>query len=63
MDHKIIYLVHILFVAPLLMYSGYIGRQLAIDNKNNKMVFEFLAVVGLVVLLYHAYKLYAILSL
>ena len=25
LSHKMIYLVHVLFVAPLLMYSGYVG--------------------------------------
>ena len=26
---KLIYLIHVLYVAPLLLYSGYIGRNLA----------------------------------
>jgi len=63
MDHKIIYLVHILFVAPLLMYCGYVGRNLSDNNKTYKSLFEFLFVVGLVVALYHSYKLYRIISL
>jgi hypothetical protein len=63
MDHKLIYLVHILFVAPLLMYSGYVGRNLSDSNKAHKSLFEFLFVVGLVVALYHSYKLFRIISL
>ena len=63
MDHKLIYLVHILFVGPLLMYSGYVGRSLSDNNKAHKALFEFLFVVGLVAALYHSYKLYGIISL
>ena len=55
--HKLIYIIHILFAAPLLMYSGYIGRSLSQNDRMNKSVFEFLFVVGLVVALYHGYKL------
>ena len=63
MDHKIIYLVHILFVAPLLMYCGYVGRNLSSTEKTHKSLFEFLFIIGLVVALYHSYKLYRIISL
>ena len=59
MDHKFIYIIHLLFVAPLLIYSGYVGRNLTnINNNKNKIVFEFLMAVGIIVLLYHAYKLF-----
>ena len=59
MDHKFIYIIHLLFVGPLLLYSGYVGRNLT-NNSNNKhtILFEFLMAVGLIVLLYHAYKLF-----
>lgn len=57
--HKLIFIVHLLFVCPLLMICGYKGRQLAIDDKLSKSLFEFLIAVGLVVGLYHGYKLIA----
>ena len=41
------------------MICGYKGRQLAIDDKLSKSLFEFLIAVGLVVGLYHGYKLIA----
>ena len=50
--HKIIYLVHIIFVAPLLIYVGYY------KNKVHPKVFELLLVLGLTVLVYHAYLFY-----
>jgi hypothetical protein len=58
MDHSFIYLIHILFVAPLLMYSGYVGNILGAKCKDNtyEVVFQLLFVVGLVVLLYHGHK-------
>ena len=61
--HNIIYLVHLFFVCPLLMYSGYIGRKLSINSNNMdfKKIFEFLMIVGGVVGIYHGYKLSIIL--
>ena len=29
MDHSFIYLIHIFFAGPLLMYGGYIGKSLS----------------------------------
>jgi hypothetical protein len=55
--HKLIYIIHILFVSPLLILSGYKGRQLAKNDKLSKNLFEFLIAVGLFVGLYHVYKL------
>ena len=59
MDHKLIYLIHILFVAPLLIYSAHVGRELStqcnrLDNMN---IFNFLGISGIVVLLYHVYMM------
>ena len=59
--HKLIYIIHVLFVAPLLMYSGYVGRGLS-NTLVNRTLFEFLFVVGLVVALYHGYKLFKLYS-
>ncbi len=55
--HQMIYLVHVVFVCPLLMYSGYLGRQLTMNEPNKQKVFELLLIIGLVVGLYHGYKL------
>ena len=50
--HQIIYIIHILLVAPLFIYVG-VKRE-----KVDKRLFELLVVIGIVVLLYHGYKLY-----
>ena len=52
-----VYLIHIFFVAPLLIYSGYIGNDLSekCNNKEYVMMFKLLLIVGLVVLLYHGH--------
>ena len=55
--HKLIYIIHVLFVCPLLMVSGFKGRQLAKNDNLSKRLFEFLISVGIVVGLYHGYKL------
>jgi len=49
----------ILFVAPLLIYAAHVGRELSNEcNKpGNLLVFNFLGIVGIVVLLYHIYKI------
>jgi hypothetical protein len=53
-----VYLIHILFVAPLLMYSGYCGKELSLKCKDDSysVIFTLLLIVGIVVLLYHGYK-------
>jgi hypothetical protein len=58
MNYSFIYLIHILFVGPLLMYSGYIGNELGEKCKktDHNIMFQLLAVIGLVVVLYHGYK-------
>ena len=50
--HQIVYLIHILFVAPLLIYVG-VKRE-----KVDKRLFELLIVIGAIVLLHHGYRLY-----
>ena len=55
MDKKLVYIIHILFVAPLLIYSGYIGKNEC--NTENQGVFVMLLMVGITVLLYHGYLL------
>lgn len=49
MDHSLIYLVHILFVGPLLAYIGYRGV------KTDQIIFNLLFALGIGVSLYHAY--------
>ena len=50
--HQIVYLIHIFFVAPLFIYVG------LKKDKVDKRLFEFLVVLGVVVLLHHGYRLY-----
>jgi len=58
MDHSFIYIIHILFAGPLLVYGGYAGKMLSEKYEDNKYlnVFLMLMFVGVVVVLYHAYK-------
>ena len=58
-----IYLVHVLFVAPLLMYSGYIGyNNCSKENSGDQNVF-FFKVYSLTVFLYHLFYFTKCLSL
>ena len=59
MDHSFIYFVHILFGGPLLLYGGYVGKLLSEKHKDETYlnVFMMLMVVGLIVMVYHTYKL------
>lgn len=59
MDHSFIYLIHILFAGPLLIYGGYAGKLLSEQSKDDQYlnVFMMLMFVGLVVVLYHGHKL------
>jgi hypothetical protein len=50
MDHSLINLLHVLLVAPLLIAVGYNGK------KSSDMLFNLTLVLGVVVLLYHAYN-------
>ncbi len=65
MIKKIIHLIHILFVAPLLIYSGFIGRKIEQGqvteedtvSRPNRKFFNLLIVTGVVFLVYYVYKL------
>tara|TARA_B100000575_G_C23063962_1_gene612577 strand:+ start:109 stop:312 length:204 start_codon:yes stop_codon:yes gene_type:complete len=59
MDYSFIYLLHILFGDPLLIYGGYVGKELSekCNDEKHMNVFMSLIIVGVVVVLYHGYKL------
>ena len=50
--HEYIYLIHIIFVAPLLIYVGYM------KTKTHTNLFDIMLILGVVVFLYHLHKLY-----
>lgn len=50
--HELIYLVHVLFVGPLLVYVGYYKGK--VDSK----ILDGVAVLGAIVIVYHGYKLF-----
>ena len=59
MDHTYIYLSHILFFGPLLIYSGYIGDKISIkENEKYKHLFYLLISIGAIAILYHSFLLY-----
>ena len=59
MDHSYIYILHILFAGPLLIYSGYIGDKISInENEKYKKLFYLLIAIGAVVVLYHSFLFY-----
>ena len=49
MNRSIINLIHLLFVAPMLIYLG------LMKERTDKMIFNFVLIVGIIVLLYHGY--------
>jgi len=51
-DYSWVYWLHIFFVGPLFIYIG-LTKQSVPD-----VVFNFLVVLGVVVIMYHSYKLY-----
>lgn len=51
-DFSWVYWLHILFVGPLFIYVGYYKQQVP------ETVFNFLLGLGVVVIVYHSYKLY-----
>jgi hypothetical protein len=51
-DYSWVYWLHIFFVGPLFIYVG-LTKQNVSDA-----VFNFLVVLGVVVVIYHSYKLY-----
>ena len=58
MDYSIIYLMHVLFRGPLLIYGGYAGKILSEKHKDDQYmnVFMMLMFVGALLVLYHGYK-------
>ncbi len=58
LDYSFIYIIHILFAGPLLIYAGYVGRELSKKCKDmsNKLLFNTLTGVGLFAILYHGHK-------
>ena len=51
-DYSWVYWLHIFFVGPLFIYVG-LTKQSVPD-----VVFNFLVILGVVVIMYHSYKLY-----
>ena len=58
MDYSFIYLIHILFAGPLLIYGGYVGKNLSekCEEEKHISVFISLIAVGILVILYHLHK-------
>jgi membrane protein DedA with SNARE-associated domain len=57
-DRTYIYLIHILIVAPLFIYTGYLGDKLATgQNKEYKKFFWLLIAIAVVIILYHSFLL------
>lgn len=52
-----IYLFHTLFVAPLLFYIGYMNNFGS--SKPNKMIYNLLILLAIVVFSYHSYRAYS----
>ena len=51
-DYSYIYWIHILFVGPLFIYIGAVKQDVPDD------VFNIVLGLGVIVILYHGYKLY-----
>ena len=58
MDYSFIYLLHVFFGGPLLIYGGYVGKQLSEKHNDEKdsSVFLMLIFVGILLVLSHGYK-------
>jgi len=57
-DKTYIYLIHIFVVAPLFIYTGYLGDKLATGkNEGYKKFFWLLIATALVIILYHTFLL------
>lgn len=58
-DYTFIYIIHILFAGPLLIYAGDVGKKLSkkCNDLSNELLFNTLIGIGFVVVIYHAYKL------
>tara|TARA_B100001094_G_scaffold332873_1_gene407016 strand:+ start:3037 stop:3237 length:201 start_codon:yes stop_codon:yes gene_type:complete len=59
MDRQFIFLLHIFFVGPLLLYTYHIGNNLSLRNKDLEylQVFQIIGLIGLIIILYHGYQL------
>ena len=57
----IINLIHLLFIAPLLIYVGHIAKSLAykVSDKDKLLIFNVQMGVGVIVALYHSYLIYS----
>ena len=51
-DYSYIYWIHILFVGPLFIYLGLVKQD------TPDMVFNTVLAIGVIVIIYHGYKLY-----
>jgi hypothetical protein len=58
MDYSLIYLVHMFFVAPLFVYPFIAQKYFGVKSYDNYFLILFL--IGIVVFMYHGYKLYLI---
>ena len=58
MDRSYIYIIHIFIVAPLFIYTGYLGDKLSTGkNKDYKNYFWMLIALGIGIILYHSFLL------
>lgn len=57
----IINVIHLLFVAPLLIYVGHIAKNLAykVSDKDKLLIFNIQIAIGVIVALYHSYLIYS----
>jgi len=58
MDYSLIYLTHMFFVAPLFIYPFIAEKYFNVKSFDN--YFLILFIIGLVVFMYHGYKIYLI---
>jgi hypothetical protein len=57
----IINVIHLLFVAPLLILVGHIAKGLVIkvSDKDKLLIFNIQIAIGVIVALYHGYLIYS----
>jgi hypothetical protein len=58
MDHRLIYIIHMLIVFPLLAYPFIAKKFYNVESFDN--YFALLFIVGLVVFMYHGHLLYKV---
>ena len=56
MDHRAVYLMHMLIVAPLFVYLWYV--DMILKKKIGDSIAVLLLIFGVVIFFYHGYKLY-----